>query len=82
MGVKLDEPSGSNDGTVKGARYFTCPEKYGAFVRGANVAVGDYPERDLFGSDDEGDGHEHSKEGGCCDGDKGAEQEDEDQDEF
>lgn len=83
VGVQLDEPSGSNDGCVKGARKFTCPDKFGAFVRGANVAVGDYPERDIFGSDDEdeegegkGEKHVHG-EGECC-----GEQEDEDQDEF
>jgi hypothetical protein len=84
VGVQLDEPSGSNDGTIKGARKFTCPDKYGAFVRGANVAVGDYPERDLFGSDDEeGDGDHGGKEGGCGhDHDHSGEQEEEDQDEF
>jgi dynactin complex subunit len=79
VGVQLDEPSGSNDGSIKGARKFECPDKYGSFVRGANIAVGDFPERDIFGSDDEGDGHEHKD--GCCE--KGAEAEEEDdQDEF
>ena len=64
----MDEPSGSNDGTVKGARKFDCPDKFGAFVRGANIAVGDYPERDIFAdSDEEGESgnsaahnHDHS----------------------
>lgn len=78
VGIQLDEPSGSNDGSVKGSRKFECPDKYGAFARGANIAVGDFPERDLFGSDDEGEegcekdcGHDHSKK-----------EEDDDQDEF
>lgn len=53
MGVQLDEPVGSNDGSVKGTKYFDCPEKYGAFVRGVNVKFGDYPEKDIFADDDE-----------------------------
>jgi len=53
VGVQFDEPMGHNDGTVKGVRIFECLDGYGAFVRGNKILVGDYPERDLFGSDDE-----------------------------
>jgi tubulin-folding cofactor B len=53
VGVQLDEPSGSNDGTVKGARKFECVDKYGAFLRGPNLVIGEFPERDPFASDDE-----------------------------
>jgi tubulin-specific chaperone B len=56
VGIRLDEPSGLNDGTAKGVRIFECEEGFGSFVRGKNVTVGDFPERDLMDSDDEGEG--------------------------
>mmetsp|Transcript_24670 Transcript_24670/g.36350 ORF Transcript_24670/g.36350 Transcript_24670/m.36350 type:complete len:290 (+) Transcript_24670:72-941(+) len=55
VGVKFDEPCGLTNGTVKGVRYFDCEENYGSFVRGKNVTVGDFPERDLLDSDSEDD---------------------------
>ena len=59
VGVIFDEPVGKTDGTAKGGkRYFEAPgSNYGGFVRGKNVEVGDYPERDIMDeledSDDE-----------------------------
>ena len=47
-GVKFDEPVGRADGTIKGERYFEALPGYGGFVRGKNVEVGDFPERDIF----------------------------------
>lgn len=52
VGVVFDEPVGKADGTVKGSKqYFECQPGYGGFLRGKNVKVGDFPERDILGDD-------------------------------
>lgn len=52
VGVCLDEPTGKNDGTVNGTRYFSCPSKCGVVLRAHRLQVGDFPTLDL-GEDDE-----------------------------
>ena len=47
IGVKLDEPYGMNDGSVKGTQYFECPSKYGIFLRPSKIQTGNFPELDF-----------------------------------
>ncbi|KAK5122702.1 hypothetical protein LTR85_003617 [Meristemomyces frigidus] len=53
VGVKLDEPTGKNDGSVKGKRYFECAANCGAFVRPERVEVGDFQVLNEFSDEDE-----------------------------
>jgi tubulin-folding cofactor B len=53
VGIALDEPTGKNDGTVKGTRYFECGVNCGVIVRPGRVEVGDFDVIDEFGSDEE-----------------------------
>lgn len=57
VGVVFDEPVGKTDGTAKGGkRYFNAPgSAYGGFLRGKNVEVGDFPERDIMDELDDSD---------------------------
>ena len=55
VGVVFDEPVGLGDGTAKGVKYFDAEPSHGSFLRGKNVTVGDFPERDLMDSDVEDD---------------------------
>lgn len=74
VGVRLDEPVGRSDGTVKGKKYFDAMAGYGSFVRPFNVTVGDFPEADLFGEEEE----EEKGEAPCeCAHPKAAEEDDE-----
>lgn len=47
IGIKLDEPMGNCDGSLKGKRYFAAKPKFGTFVRPTTIKVGDYPEEDI-----------------------------------
>ena len=52
VGVALDEPTGRNDGSVAGARYFDCGAACGVFVRPERVEVGDFDVLDELGDED------------------------------
>lgn len=53
VGVELDEPTGKNDGSVKGKRYFESKANFGAFIRPERVEVGDFPVLDELADDDD-----------------------------
>jgi tubulin-folding cofactor B len=53
VGVKLDEPMGESNGTVKGKKYFECESKYGTFVRPDYVKCGDFPPEDIFNAEED-----------------------------
>ncbi|KAF3901996.1 hypothetical protein AA313_de0200371 [Arthrobotrys entomopaga] len=43
VGVRLDEPTGKNDGTMDGKFFFNASKNHGIFVRPSRVTVGEYP---------------------------------------
>lgn len=44
VGVQLDEPTGKNDGSVEGTKYFDAgAKKRGVFVRAERIEVGHFP---------------------------------------
>lgn len=38
IGIELDNPSGKNDGSAKGERYFECAPGYGMFLKPSMIA--------------------------------------------
>ncbi|KAF1970182.1 tubulin-specific chaperone-like protein B [Bimuria novae-zelandiae CBS 107.79] len=51
VGITLDEPTGKNDGTVNGTKYFECGRNYGVFLRPERCEIGDFPPLDLGDED-------------------------------
>ncbi|KAL7423292.1 hypothetical protein Q5752_002593 [Cryptotrichosporon argae] len=47
VGVELDAPTGKNDGSVQGERYFACTAAHGVFVRPSQVKILEQPSRPL-----------------------------------
>jgi tubulin-specific chaperone B len=47
VGVRLDEPFGTSNGTVKGVKYFEAGDKYASFVRPNSLEIGDFPVLDI-----------------------------------
>jgi dynactin 1 len=44
IGLELDEPTGKNDGSVLGERYFDCEHGFGMFIRPSAVkSISDPP---------------------------------------
>lgn len=37
LGIELDKPSGKNNGSVGGVKYFSCPPKHGVFAPPSRV---------------------------------------------
>ncbi|KAK6341102.1 hypothetical protein TWF696_009403 [Orbilia brochopaga] len=52
VGVRLDEPTGKNDGSIEGMKFFDAQKNHGIFVRPSRVTVGDYPETSLLEVED------------------------------
>ena len=51
VGVTLDEPTGKNNGSVKGKKYFECGNNCGVFVRPERCEAGDFPVLDMGDED-------------------------------
>lgn len=49
--MALDEPTGRNDGSVGGQRYFEAGANCGVFVRPERVEVGDFDVLDELGEE-------------------------------
>ncbi|KAJ2762142.1 hypothetical protein H4S06_000825 [Coemansia sp. BCRC 34490] len=39
LGIELEQPSGKNDGSVQGVRYFECQPNHGVFVRSSQAKI-------------------------------------------
>ena len=48
VGVQLDEPTGTNNGTIHNTQYFSCNDNHGVFIRPKDLTIGEFPPEDDF----------------------------------
>lgn len=61
VGLKLDTPTGKNDGSIQGTQYFECPPMHGLFVRPGQLRIIEDPSQNEDDSDENEGGRKIEK---------------------